>query len=157
MNHPEPIDIQLLAPEQMPIALLLEADPSESKVRGYLPHCDCYAALMQDQIVGACLLLPLRAGVSEIINIAVSPNHQNLGIGKRLLHHVIDDARSRGLQKLELGTGTFGYQLSFYQKAGFRAESVDRDFFLKHYDEPLFEDGIQHKDMLRLGLVLTKE
>lgn len=155
MTQSDPTEIHMLSPDQMPLALLLEADPSESKVRGYLPKCDCYAALIQDQIVGVCLLLPLREGVSELINIAVSPEHQNLGIGKSLLNHVITDAKSRGLHKLELGTGTFGYQLSFYQKAGFRAESVDRDFFLTHYDEPLFEDGIQHKDMLRLGLELA--
>lgn len=54
--------------------------------------------------------------------------------------------------RLEVGTGTFGHQLAFYQRLGFRVTHVDRGFFLDNYDAPIFEDGIQHKDMLRLTL-----
>ncbi|WP_331435775.1 hypothetical protein [Photobacterium gaetbulicola] len=53
-----------------------------------------------------------------------------------------------------MGTGTFGYQLAFYQREGFRVVGIDKDFFLDHYDEPVMENGIQHKDMLRLQLIL---
>jgi hypothetical protein len=51
-----------------------------------------------------------------------------------------------------VGTGTFGYQLAFYQRHGFRVTSIDRDFFIKNYSEPIFEDGIQLFDMLRFAL-----
>ena len=54
-----------------------------------------------------------------------------------------------------MGTGTFGYQLAFYQRQGFRATGIDRDFFVKNYPEPIFEDGIQLFDMLRLTLRLS--
>ncbi|WP_198422013.1 hypothetical protein [Stenotrophomonas acidaminiphila] len=40
----------------------------------------------------------------------------------------------------------------FYQRHGFRVFQVDRDFFLRNYDEAIVEDGIQHRDMLRLAL-----
>ncbi len=53
---------------------------------------------------------------------------------------------------MEVGTGSFGYQLAFYQRHGFRVTSIDRDFFARNYPEPIFEDGIQLFDMLRLTL-----
>jgi protein-L-isoaspartate O-methyltransferase len=57
-----------------------------------------------------------------------------------------------GARRLEVGTGSFGYQLAWYQRAGFRVFAVERDFFLDNYEEPIFEDGIQLKDMLRLAV-----
>ncbi|MDA3948255.1 MAG: hypothetical protein PF508_03430 [Spirochaeta sp.] len=52
--------------------------------------------------------------------------------------------------------GTFGYQLAFYQRHGFRVTSIDHDFFVNNYPEPIFEDGIQLFDLLRLTLQLTR-
>jgi len=89
-----------------------------------------------------------------LMNIAVSPSTQRNGIGAQLLKYVIEIARESGAQRLEVGTGTFGYQLTFYQRQGFRVERIDKDFFLKNYPEPIIENGIQHKDMLRLALEL---
>nr|WP_273262506.1 hypothetical protein [Pseudomonas sp.] len=50
--------------------------------------------------------------------------------------------------------GSFGHQLTFYQRAGFRVVAVEPDYFLTHYPEPLFENGLQHRDRLRLALTL---
>ncbi|GAK84499.1 hypothetical protein JCM19238_2066 [Vibrio ponticus] len=36
-------------------------------------------------------------------------------------------------------------------------ETIVKDHFLLHYSEPIFEHGIQHKDMLRLALTLEGE
>jgi ribosomal protein S18 acetylase RimI-like enzyme len=86
------------------------------------------------------------------MSIAVAPAQQQNGIGTRLLEHVIEAIGQAGAERLEVGTGTFGYQLAFYQRHGFRVTRVDRDFFIRNYAEPIFEAGIQLKDMLRLTL-----
>ena len=138
--------------EQIPVSLLLEADPSEEKIHGYLNHSIGFTARADDQIVAACLIIPVEDSIYELINIAVEPEQQGKGIGRKLLAEVISAAKALGASKLILGTGTFGHQLTFYQRAGFRAVSVDRDFFLTHYQQPIIENGIQHKDMLRLEL-----
>ncbi len=57
-----------------------------------------------------------------------------------------------GARRLEVGTGTFGYQLAWYQREGFRVFAVERDFFLVNYEEPIYENNIQLKDMLRLAV-----
>lgn len=89
------------------------------------------------------------------MSIAVQPAHQKSGYGTALLKWVINFFRNSGAQQLEVGTGTFGYQLAFYQRHGFRVTSIDRDFFLSNYPEPIFENGIQLFDMLRLTLTYS--
>ncbi|MDD5705026.1 MAG: GNAT family N-acetyltransferase [Kiritimatiellae bacterium] len=132
--------------------LLLLADPSEDKVRSYLPGSKCFVASSSEVIVAACVVKPLAAGAHELMSIAVQPAHQRFGYGTALLKWVIDFFRKSGASQLEVGTGTFGYQLAFYQKHGFRVSSIDHNFFVKNYAEPIFEGGIQLFDMLRLTL-----
>ena len=135
-----------------PMELLLLADPSEEKIRSYLPGSKCFVASAGAMAVGACVVQPRGTGTHELMSIAVHLAHQKSGYGTALLKWVIDYFRSAGAQQLEVGTGTFGYQLAFYQRQGFRVTSIDRDFFVKNYPEPIFEDGIQLIDMLRLTL-----
>ncbi|AWE68994.1 putative iAA acetyltransferase [Pseudomonas aeruginosa] len=44
--------------------------------------------------------------------------------------------------------------MAFYQRVGFRVDKVVKNYFLDNYDQPIYEMGIQHKDMLRLSLIL---
>lgn len=132
--------------------LLLLADPSEDKVRSYLSRSKCFVASNEGFVVGACVVQSLGKGRYELMNIAVQTSHQKSGYGTALLKWIIDFFRKSGACQLELGTGTFGYQLAFYQRHGFRVSSIDHDFFVKNYPEPIFEDGIQLFDMLRLTL-----
>ncbi|WP_311567352.1 GNAT family N-acetyltransferase [Photobacterium arenosum] len=156
------IEIQHLDAAQIPMALLLEADPSEACIQRYLNGAYCLAAVDVDvdeseekgEIVGVCVAKPIAEYTYEIFNLAVYPAFQQQGIGSKLLTALFSRLRKQGVQSLVLGTGTFGYQLTFYQRLGFRVESVAKDFFLDHYDEPIFELGIQHRDMLRLRLDL---
>ncbi|QJX03371.1 GNAT family N-acetyltransferase [Alcanivorax sp. IO_7] len=143
-----------VSPDAVPLTLLLVADPSEERIRGYLPGALCLVAEEADVVVGACVLNRLDDTTLELFNIAVDPADQGQGIGAGLLRRALDEARARGYRRVELGTGTFGYQLAFYQRAGFRVEAVVKDHFLTHYDEPVIESGLQHKDQLRLGLDL---
>lgn len=132
--------------------LLLLADPSEEKIRSYLPGSRCFVATCGAMVVGACVVQPRGADTHELMSIAVHPAHQKSGYGTALLQWVIACYRDSGAHRLEVGTGTFGYQLAFYQRQGFRVTSIDRDFFVTHYPEPVFENGIQLLDMLRLTL-----
>jgi GNAT superfamily N-acetyltransferase len=147
--------IQEVPATDAPMELLLLADPSEDRVRSYLPGSKCFVASSSGIVVGACVVQPLGAGAYELMSIAVQPDHQKSGYGTALLKWVIDFFRKFGAGQIEVGTGTFGYQLAFYQRHGFRVASIDHDFFINNYREPIFEDGIQLFDMLRLTLRYT--
>lgn len=144
--------IQEIPCADAPMELLLLADPSEDKVRSYLAHSHCFVASSQGVVVGACVVQPQGRSAYELMNIAVAPEHQKAGHGSVLLKWVINFFRRSGATHIEVGTGTFGYQLAFYQRHGFRVARIDHDFFVRNYPEPIWEDGIQHIDMLRLTL-----
>lgn len=161
---PAPWHITPMNPAEAPWSLLLAADPSREKVRRYLSGSTCFAARQTTQIkpsglgaiIGICVLVPQGDGVQswELMNIAVASGWQCFGIGTALLRRAIDWTRARGIRQLEVGTGSFGDQLLFYQRAGFRVTGIERDFFLRNYTTALWERGVQHKDMLRLTLEL---
>jgi len=136
------------------MSLLLIADPSEIKINEYLHGANCFGAFVNEELVGVCITNSNINGEIEIFNIASLPNERKKGIGSNLLKFVINECSKRAVKKLVLGTGTFGYQLTFYQRLGFRVDSVLKDFFTTNYDHPIYEDGIQHHDMLRLAINL---
>lgn len=142
--------------ERAPMELLLEADPSEEKVRAYLEKSHCYVAKIADKIVGAFVLCRLSSEVVELLNIVVAAECRQKGIGAKILSSAVSLAKQQGFKVLEVGTGTFGYQLAFYQRAGFRVFAIDKDYFVKNYREPIYELGIQLKDMLRLRIDLSQ-
>jgi ribosomal protein S18 acetylase RimI-like enzyme len=146
------VEIQEVPYTNAPIELLLEADPSVEKLKAYLPRSRCFVATLQHNPVGAYVVQPIARAVYELMSIAVSPEHQRQGIGSELLRHAVSSVHHMGARRLELGTGTFGYQLTWYQREGFRDFAVERDFFLNNYQEPIYENGIQLKDMLRLAV-----
>ena len=112
--HLTTLKINPIASENAPMALLLEADPSEQKVKAYLQKSNCFVAKLAEKMIGVYVLLPIQEDTIELMNIAVEPALQGKGIGRILLQHAIESAKRLGAKRLELGTGTFGYQLTFY-------------------------------------------
>ncbi|SEA98388.1 Acetyltransferase (GNAT) family protein [Thalassobacillus cyri] len=141
--------------EKPPIELLLEADPSRKLVVEYVQRGDCRVAESDGNTIGVYVLLPTRPGTVELVNIAIAESHRGKGLGKQLVMDAIQVAKSRGFQTMELGTGNSSVdQLALYQKCGFRMVSVEADFFIRHYEEEIYENGIQCRDMIRLSLEL---
>ena len=145
----------LTTEDPIPCELLLLADPARHLVEEYLPRGFCYLAESGPQVVGVLVLIRTRPETMEIVNLAVGEPYQGKGVGKKLIGHAVARARDMGARTLEIGTGSTGVgQLLLYQKCGFRITGVDRDFFVRHYPEPLYENGMQLRDMVRLGMDL---
>ncbi|MFE7083795.1 GNAT family N-acetyltransferase [Priestia megaterium] len=147
------MNIRSLKPsEDYPLDLLLLADPSEEIVKEYIKRGECFIAEDNNLIVGIYVLLPTRPETIELVNIAVSEDFQNRGIGRKLVKDAIKKARSKGYKTIEIGTGNSSIaQLALYQKCGFRMVGIDKDFFIRHYPEPIMENDIQCQDMIRLS------
>ncbi len=143
---------ELQVTEEYPIHLFLLADPELAMVESYVYQSKCFVLEENHEVIGAYLLLPTRPKTIELVNIAVITKKQGRGYGKELVKHAVETARTLNYQTIEVGTGNSGVQqLSLYQKCGFRIYGVDLDFFTRHYKEPIFENGIQCRDMIRLS------
>lgn len=141
-----------LIKEAYPMGLMLEADPSELLVKQYLEQGECYVAEQSEEVIGVFVLLPTKPKTVELINIAVTEQHQGKGIGKALVMEAIKKAKQHGYDIIEVGTGNSSIgQLALYQKCGFRIVGIDKDFFTTHYEEEIMENGIACVDMIRLS------
>jgi len=148
------IQLKEINAASIPLNLLLEVDPLKSNIDKYLKGSLCFASFINDEMVGVCVTNIVADGISEVFNISIYSNYQKQGVGNKLLRFTIDQLARKNIAKIVLGTGSFGYQLMFYQRLGFRVDSVEKTFFIDNYDNPIFENDIQHKDMLRLSLRL---
>lgn len=138
--------------EKYPMELLLLADPSSENVEEYVNRSDCFIAELEQQTIGVYVLLPTRPETVELVNVAVVEDWHGKGIGKQLVLDAIKVAKTKGYKTIEIGTGNSSVgQLALYQKCGFRIMGVDMDFFVRHYSEKIFENGIQCRDMIRLS------
>lgn len=141
--------------DNAPMDLLLLADPAIDLVRSYLEQGECYIAVKNDDTVGVILVMPTKANTIEVMNLAVKEEFQNKGIGKKLLLFVIDEIKKTDTKTIEIGTGNPGVvQMLLYQKCGFRIVGVDFDFFRRTHPEPIFENGIECRDMIRMRIDL---
>lgn len=152
MPTAENMIIQLLEKhDALPYDLLLLADPSREMIDAYVQHSFVYVALIQEMRIGVYVLTPLGGKKAEVKNIAIHETWQGRGLGKQLLTDAAVKARELGFEKLVIGTGNSSVaQLYLYQRSGFEITEIRKDFFLQHYPEPIYENGIHCKHMIML-------
>lgn len=127
-------------------------------LRAYFWGRECYEAVEEGAVVGSCILDDESGSMAEIVNIDIDPKRRKKGIGIVLLRYAIKTAKGRGFKRIlaNVSNSSIGW-LAFYQKAGFRIVSIERNYFsyfLKEGDKPTIENGIERRDMFRLALDL---
>lgn len=138
--------------EQPPYPLLLTADPSRRLLDVYLPVSETYLAFDDDVLVGVYVLCREDADTMEIKNLAVEESRQGQGIGKLLLTDAAQRAKEAGVKILLIGTAdTSVGPLKLYRSQGFETVGVRKDFFIEHYEEPIYENGVRCRDMILLA------
>lgn len=144
--------IRKLTPgERIPYDLLLLADPSVIAINTYLSLSELYVMEQGRQIIGSYVLHTNDPEEVEIKNIAVNPAWQGKGFGKILLQDATQRARANGFRRLVIGTGNSSIaQLYLYQRQGFEITGIRKDYFMMHYQESIYENGIQCKHLVML-------
>ena len=130
------------------LPLLLLADEQESMIDRYLDRGTMFV-LTDGTVVGECVVTDEGEGILEIKNLAVLPDCQRKGYGKALVNYVA--ARYQGQYSiLQVGTGDSPLTVPFYEKCGFARSHQVENFFVDHYDHPIFEGGVFLTDMIYL-------
>lgn len=149
------IHYENISKEKVDIELLLSADPDEQMVLAYLEEAFIYNIIENRTIIGCLVLKPLSKDRIEFKNISIYETYQRQGYGQQLIRFGIDICKSKGFQTAIIGTGNSSIaQLYLYQKMGFEMIEIRHNFFIEHYPEPIFENGIQCKHMVLLQIEL---
>lgn len=147
------MQIRVVHSDAAPLALLLLADPSHECVQRSVENGITFVGEDRGEIV-AVAVLERNGPEFELKNIAVAEAQQGRGLGRQMLEHLVEYAAAEGAARVNVGTGNSSLlQLAFYQRAGFRVTGVVRGFF-DRYDQPIVENGIPCRDMIRLTLEL---
>lgn len=128
--------------------LLLLADEQEDMIDRYLQRGVMYV-LEDDGVKAACVVTDEGDGILELKNIAVAPDFQRKGYGRALVEFLIQTYRGQ-YQVLQVGTGDSPSTIPFYESCGFRRHHLVKNFFVDHYDHPIYECGVQLVDMVYL-------
>ena len=135
------------------LPLLLLADEQEDMIDRYLERGAMFALEEDGGVRAVCVVTEEPCGVLEIKNLAVAPDFQRRGLGRALVAFV--EARYRGrYHTLQVGTGDSPLTVPFYTACGFRPSHRIKNFFIDHYDHPIFEAGRQLVDMIYLNKAL---
>jgi len=83
-------------------------------------------ARLGDTVVGCVGLMPSVPGEYELVKMAVDPDHQGLGTGRRLIAAAVDRARALGARRVLLETNhTLVSAVHLYETSGFRHLAAD--------------------------------
>lgn len=132
--------------------LLLLADEQEDMLERYLEKGTMYV-LRDPDVRGECVIAEAKKGILEIKNIAVVPEYQGKGYGKALIEYVMQKYKGQ-YSILQVGTGDSPLTIPFYEKCGFVRSHRIENFFIEHYDHPIYECGVQLVDMIYLQRML---
>lgn len=159
MSEPTTTIREALKEEQETVfRLLLLAEPSARSLRWSLKNLSDTIYVIENgaQIVGAATMR-FKREPCEIVELAVDAQQHGRGLGKRLVAHLIGEARRRGKRELFVGTSsTSAGNIIFYQKCGFRVHDVRLDYFW-YYDKPVYENGLLVRDMIVLRHNLSED
>lgn len=140
--------IREAAPDEV-FSILLEAEPSPRALRWSLENMsDATYALEADGVIVAAATMRWDEEPVELVELAVAPEKQGHGYGRKLVEWLFAEGERRGKRNIIVGTSsTSAGNILFYQKCGFRVDTVRRDYFW-YYQPPLIENGLEVRDMI---------
>lgn len=143
--------VQITEKKKQYLDLLLLADEQEEMIDRYLERGDMF--VLQDEhkkAIAVAVVTVEGDNVVELKNLAVLKEEQGKGYGKRMIEYVCK-FYSEKYRILFVGTGDVDVTVGFYKHCGFTYSHRVKNFFIENYDHPIYEDGVQLKDMVYLG------
>lgn len=105
---------------------------TRSQLSGILPMTGVFLILACDRETGVAVgfsLFRTVADESELLLIAVPPDHHRCGIGRRLLDDFLDRARADGVARAHLEVRDGNPAVALYRAAGFRPIGRRRNYY----------------------------
>lgn len=90
------------------------------------------------------------------MNCSVAPEYRRQRCGTALVRHALDIIRNKGGRYAEVGTSDASPgPMSLYESCGFQVSGVINNHFTDNYPEPVWDNGVQCIDMIRMRADLS--
>ncbi|WP_431612110.1 GNAT family N-acetyltransferase [Chryseobacterium sp. 'Rf worker isolate 10'] len=142
---------------EIPYHLLLLADETKEAINQYIFNSDIYLLQNGTENIAVMALYKKSNSELEIKNVAVIESYRSKGIGGILMDKAKEIAKENHYKTLTVGTSDTGFQqIRFYEKNDFIKSGILKDFFIENYPDPIYENGLQMRDMVLLSHHLTE-
>jgi ribosomal-protein-alanine N-acetyltransferase len=114
---------------------------TRSQCGGILPMAGVSLMLAHDRVSGKAVgfsLVRSIIGESELLLLAVAPDHRRRGIGRELLQQFLDSARADGVTRAHLEVRDGNPAIHMYRRAGFEPIGRRRNYY-RGADGSLFD------------------
>lgn len=128
--------------------ILKDADEDLTKIKNTLLNNNntIYNIYLNKTLKIGAIVIDWNKG--EILYISIVKNFRSKGYGKKVITLIIEKAQKMDKKYIIVGTGNSSLDnISFYQKCGFRFDSIIKDYF-SYIVPPIKEFNIELKDMI---------
>ncbi len=133
------------------MALLHAADPDARKIAAYLASGEVW---VDAQGAAIAIIQPHSPDVFEIMNIALAEHMPEQRHGKAFMEGLNAMLKGHRARAVDIGTSNSSLnQLALYQRLSFRITGIVVGF-IDDYCEPIVENGVACRDMVRLRVEL---
>tara|TARA_B100000809_G_C15128468_1_gene527315 strand:+ start:2551 stop:2982 length:432 start_codon:yes stop_codon:yes gene_type:complete len=91
------------------------------------PDRNTWVTETHGNVIGYCMVR-YGSGESHLINMAVDPSYQKMGLGRKLLHHFLDQSPHNSSVLLEVKRGNFP-AINLYLDAGFEEMAIHEKYY----------------------------
>ncbi len=145
-----------MAPARPLRELLLDADPDERRIADHLAHGELFTS----QKLRDCRRSHCYPSDGETYmgnhELPVAPEYRRQHCGTALVRHALDIIRNKGGRYAEVGTSDASPgPMALYESCGFQISGVINNHFTDNYPEPVWDNGVQCIDMIRMRADLS--
>lgn len=102
------------------------------------PGVTLYGAWDGEALAGIGAIKDLGDGAAELKSMRTHPDHLRKGVGAAILEHIIGEAKTRGIDRLSLETGSgeaFEPALELYRRRGFLSGGAFSDYVASEFNQ----------------------
>lgn len=140
---------QIVEDKDSYLEMLLIADPQEDMIRRYLNKSDMFVLEDAGEVLTIGVVEQMKNKRCELKNLVTAEDYQRQGYGSYMVNY-LSEYYSTSCDVMYVGTGNNTNTLEFYKKCGFVNSHIVVNFFVDHYRQPIYENGIQLTDMIYL-------
>ena len=133
--------------------LLLLADEQESMIERYIDHGTMYVLEEDGEVRAECVVTDEGNGILEIQSLAVAEEYQRHGYGREMIRFIVRHYHDE-YSTLKVCTGDSPLTVPFYERCGFVTCGITRNYFIEHYNRPIYEAGRLLKDRVCMRMNL---
>ncbi len=131
------------------LEMLLIADPQENMIRRYLDKSDMFVLEDAGEVLTIGVVEQMKNKRCELKNLVTAQEYRRQGYGTYMVNY-LSEYYSVTCDVMYVGTGNNSNTLDFYKQCGFVNSHIVANFFVDHYEKPIYENGIQLTDMIYL-------